>query len=43
MVRRFYATLEVNMVNETIKWMTRKGKFKATLGSFLVLAVLIMT
>jgi hypothetical protein len=34
MVRRFYATLEVNMVNETIKWMTGKGKFKATFREF---------
>ena len=34
MVRQFYSTLEVNYKKETIKWMTRKGKYKASFGEF---------
>ena len=30
MVQQFYATLEVNMDKERIKWMIGKGKFKAS-------------
>lgn len=33
-VRQFYATLEVNMEKESIKWMTGKGKFKASFREF---------
>ena len=33
-VRQFYATLEVNHEKETIKWMTWRGKYKASYGEF---------
>jgi hypothetical protein len=34
MVQQFYATLEVNMVKESIKWMIRRGKFKASFKEY---------
>jgi hypothetical protein len=34
MVQQFYATLEVNHEKETIKWMTGRGKYRASFAQF---------
>ena len=34
MIRQFFSTLEVNYEKETIKWMTRRGKYKTSFGEF---------
>ena len=33
-IRQFYATVEVNMEEESLEWMTGKRKYEATFGEF---------